>query len=457
MDATATILAVSSPPGRSARGLVRISGRSAFALMRLRLDPCPPDEGVPRTIIPTRLQFGVGDLPVLVLTAPGPATATGEDIVELQAPGNPHLLARIIDGLIEVGTGAGLDVRLAEPGEFTARAFFNGRCSLTEAEGVAATIAACSDAQLQAASMLRTGRLGTVAMELSESIGGMLSLVEAGIDFTDEEDVVAIGPEALLERLAPVRERVREVLDRSIGMEMLQALPQVVLCGPPNSGKSTLFNALLGSSRAVVSASPGTTRDVLREPLDLSGGTGPSHEVMLVDLAGLDAMDPSPLNHRMQAAAHEAIEQADLLLACHEAGSSAVPIEDERALHLQTKCDLSGADAEPGALVVSAQRGDGMDSLRAAIRDRLEDQHTVLEANAMALQPRHEAELRQAWEGLEEVQALVEPARARQSLSNPELVASSLRRSLDATASLAGALTPDDILGRIFSSFCIGK
>ena len=222
MDATATILAVSSPPGRSARGLVRISGRDAFALMRLRLDPCPPDEGVPRSIIPARLQFGDADLPVLVLTAPGPATATGEDVVELQAPGNPHLLARIIDALIEVGTDAGLDVRLAEAGEFTARAFFNGRCSLTEAEGVAATIAACSDAQLQAASMLRTGRLGTMAMELSESIAGMLSLVEAGIDFTDEEDVVAIAPGALLERLAPVRERVREVLERSIGMELLQ-------------------------------------------------------------------------------------------------------------------------------------------------------------------------------------------------------------------------------------------
>ena len=457
MDTTATILAVSSPPGRSARGLVRISGHDAFALLRLRLDPCPPDPGMPRAIVPARLQFGDAALPVLVLTAPGPATATGEDVVELQAPGNPRLLARIIESLIEAGTGAGLDVRLAEPGEFTARSFFNGRCSLTEAEGVAATIAACSDAQLRAASMLRTGRLGTEAMELSESIAGMLALVEAGIDFSDEEDVVAIAPGDLLDRLAPVRDRIREVLERSVGMESLQALPRVVLCGPPNAGKSTLFNALLGSNRAVVSASPGTTRDVLREPLDLSGGTGPPHEVMLIDLAGLDAEDPTPLNLRMQSLAHEAIEQADLLLVCHEAGSNAKTIEDERALYLQTKCERPGDAPEPGALPVSAQRGDGMDSLRAAIRERVHDRPVLLEANAMALQPRHEAELRDAMEGLDQVHELIEPSRDHRSLPSPELVASSLRRSLDATASLAGAMTPDDILGRIFSSFCIGK
>ncbi len=457
MDTTATILAVSSAPGRSTRGLVRISGPDAFGLVADRLVPAPAVGAVERGVSGRRLRFGEHDLPVLVFLAPAPGTATGEDIVELQAPGNPVLLSRIVESLIESGTDAGLDVRLAEPGEFTARGFFNGRCSLTEAEGVAATIAACSDAQLRAASMLRTGRLGAVAAELSEAIAGVLALVEAGIDFSDEDDVVAITPAELLDRIEPVRSRIGEVLDRSVGMEQLQSLPQVVLCGPPNAGKSTLFNAMLGIDRAVVSGQPGTTRDVLREPIDVSDGTGPAHEVLLVDLAGLDPLDPSPMNLRMQAMAQDAIDAADLLLVCSGPGGADMLPDDERVLRVRTKSDLATAQPAPDDVSVCAQRGDGLELLRARIRERLADRVVHLEAHAMALQPRHETELREAMEGLQEVCALVDPHRCAPALPGSELVASSLRRSLDATASLDGDLTPDDILGRIFSSFCIGK
>ena len=457
MDTTATILAVSSPPGRSARGLVRVSGREAFALATEAVLRPGDDRGFSRGITVARLRLGDRLLPVLLLTAPGPGTATGEDIVELQMPGNPSLLAMAVESLIERGQAAGLDVRLAEPGEFTARGYFNGRCSLTEAEGVAATIAAQSDAQLRAAAMLRTGRLGTVATELSEDIAGVLALVEAGIDFSDEEDVVAIGPGALLDRIAPIRSRMADVLDRSIGMERLQSLPQVVLCGPPNAGKSTLFNALLGNERAVVSGQPGTTRDVLREPIDVSNEGGPAHEVMLVDLAGIDPLDPSPINQRMQSMANEAIDAADLLLLCNESVDPSPPTVDERSLRVVTKSDLASRPSPPDAVCVCAQSGEGLGLLRDRIWDRLADRVVHLEAQALALQPRHETELREAVAGLEEVCALVEPARTDAKLPCPELVAASLRRSLDATASLAGELTPDDILGRIFSSFCIGK
>ncbi len=455
MDTTATILAVSSPPGRSVRGLVRVSGPEAFPLVSAAVAPPPAPES--RGIGVARLHLGDQRLPILLLTAPGPRTATGEDVVELQLPGNPALLARVVDELIERGRNAGLDVRAAEPGEFTARGYFNGRCSLTEAEGIAATIAAQSDAQLQAAAMLRTGRLGTVAAELSEAIAGVLALVEAGIDFSDEEDVVAIAPGPLLDRITPVRSRIGDVLDRSIGMERLQSLPQVVLCGPTNAGKSTLFNALLGHERAVVSGRPGTTRDVLREPIDVSGDGALAHEVMLVDLAGLDPLDPSPMNRRMQSMAKEAIDNADLLLVCRESGDIAsVPIDD-RSLLVVTKGDRGGAPAPTDALIVSAQRGEGLERLRECIRQRLVDRVVHLEAQALALQPRHETELREAAGGLKEVVSLVEPYRDEAALPCPELLAASLRRSLDATASLAGELTPDDILGRIFSSFCIGK
>lgn len=457
VDTTATILAVSSSPGRSARGLVRISGPRAFDLIARELTSGFLAEAVRREIRPARLQFSGAQLPVLLLTAPGPTTATGEDVVELQAPGNPLLLAGIVDALVESGRSGGIDVRRAEPGEFTARAFFNGRCSLTEAEGIAATIAACSDAQLRAASMLRTGRLGTVAMELSESIASMLALVEAGIDFSDEDDVVAISPEELVLRIGPVRSIIHGVLDRSVGMESLQSLPHVVLCGPPNAGKSTLFNALLGHERAIVSDRPGTTRDVLREPVDLSDSGAVSREVMLVDLAGIDPLDPSPLNHRMQDMALEAIEHADLLLVCRPFGSDFEMPEDDRVLRISTKSDLDVADADSDSVGVSARSGAGMDALRSEIRSRLDDRIVLLEAGAMALQPRHESELRESLAGLDQAFALVAPSRELPALPHPELVAAALRRSLDATSSLAGELTPDDILGRIFSSFCIGK
>ncbi len=457
MDTTATILAVSSPPGRSARGLVRVSGREAFALASEAVLLPEDAEVCCRGIRVARLRLGDHLLPVLLLTAVGPGTATGEDIVELQMPGNPSLLAMVVESLLERGRATGLDVRPAEPGEFTARGYFNGRCTLTEAEGVAATIAAQSDAQLRAAAMLRTGRLGTVATELSEDIAAVLALVEAGIDFSDEEDVVAIGPDALLDRLVPIRSRMADVLDRSIGMERLQSLPQVVLCGPPNAGKSTLFNALLGNERAVVSGRPGTTRDVLREPIDVSNGGELPHEVMLVDLAGIDPLDPSPINQRMQSMANEAIDAADLLLICTESVAPIPPTMDERSLCVVTKTDLAERPSPPDAVRVCARSGDGLGLLRDRIRDRLADRVVHLEAQALALQPRHETELRDAVAGVEEVCAVVEPARANRTLPCPELIAASLRRSLDATASLAGELTPDDILGRIFSSFCIGK
>jgi len=457
VDTTATILAVSSSPGRSARGLVRISGPRAFDLIARELLSAFHAESVRREIRPARLRFSGSELPVLLLTAPGPTTATGEDVVELQAPGNPLLLAGIVDALVESGRSADFDVRLAEPGEFTARAFFNGRCSLTEAEGIAATIAACSDAQLRAASMLRTGRLGTVARELSESIASMLALVEAGIDFSDEEDVVAIPPDELVSRLEPIRDVIHGVLDRSIGMESLQSLPHVVLCGPPNAGKSTLFNALLGHERAIVSDRPGTTRDVLREPMDLSVGNAATREVMLIDLAGIDPLDPSPLNHHMQDMARDAIEHADLLLVCRPSGSDFEMADDDRVLRVSTKSDLEEADADSDSIGVSARSGVGMEPLRDAIRTRLDDRMVHFEADAMALQPRHEAELRESRDGLDQVHDLVAPSRGLRALPHPELVAAALRRSLDATSSLAGELTPDDILGRIFSSFCIGK
>jgi tRNA modification GTPase len=432
------------------------------------------------------------------------------------------LLERVVDGLINSGKSRGIVARRAEPGEFTARAFFNGKLTITEAEGVAATIAARSDAQLRAAGWLRRGALGSLAQALADELASALALVEAGIDFTDQEDVVAIAPSALHDRLRSLHGRITAQLDRAVGAEQLEAIPWVVLAGDPNAGKSTLFNALLGRARAVVSRVAGTTRDVLAEPLTIETGHG-SAEVMLVDLAGADTAE-SALNQKMQSAARSAMERAELVLRCVPAdsegrsdapgatGSSPARAEvrsiQEGELVVRTKADLhsdrrGGVDPRPrsaraaadqggheavpcttadhptlplapslrgrgeraalitvercaDALPVSAKTGEGLDELRRVIGERLRDRAISLAADALALHPRHEAALRSAQRSLTEAIALIEPSR-HERVPDPELVAAAMRAALDDLGGLAGQITPDDLLGRIFATFCVGK
>ena len=317
MSDNAVILAAASPPGRSPRGLIRLSGPRTHELLNQRLDAPPdndrlsPDRSALRL---ARLRFEKFELPTTALLFRGPRSYTGEDAAELQLPGNPALLERVIDSLLAAAEASNIDARRAEPGEFTARAFLNGKLDLIEAEGVAATIAARSDAELRAARLLTAGGLGSIAAALAEQLAGALALVEAGIDFTDQEDVVAISPRDLAVRLDLLTSSLGDVLNRAVGAEQLEAIPWVVLVGEPNTGKSTLFNALLGRERAVVSPVAGTTRDVIAEPLHIPTPHGEA-EVMLVDLAGL-AESHHAMNVQMQRAAHEAINRAELILRC---------------------------------------------------------------------------------------------------------------------------------------------
>ena len=445
MESTAVILAVSSPPGHAGRGIIRASGDGAFALA----EACVA-EAVPRArrITPVRLGLDGLDLPSQMMTFPGPASFTGEDVVELQLPGQPHLLDRIIDALIALGKEKAIESRRSEPGEFTYRAWLNGRLSLTEAEGVSAVIAARSDAELKAASMLRSGRLGAVAGKIADQLAGVLALVEAGIDFTDEEDVVAIEAGDLAGQLEEMLVSLREVLDRAIGMDVLQALPVVMLCGPPNAGKSTLFNALLSNLRAVVTEVPGTTRDVIIEPLQVDEE---GSEILLVDAAGFDSSISNPIDLQMQNNALGMQAEADLLLHCLPVDDDAGWMDDPGVIKVRTKHDLDGAHRD-GDIRVSTETGHGINELRELIRDRTRDGLVPLSSDAVALQPRHEASLNEAVNRLEEALSLVQ---GREGV--PELVASQLREALDAIGLVGGIIAPEDVLGRIFSSFCIGK
>jgi len=467
-----TIAAIASPPGSSPRGLVRLSGAEARRLAATRLG----DDVVlsaRRGVWRGRWRRGDGTtLPLLVIVFPAPRSYTGEDVVELLIPGQPDLLAGVLADVLEAGA------RSAEPGEFTARAWFHGRMSLTEAEGVAATVAAASDAQGRAGRWLREGRLGRLASDLAEPLAGLLALVESGIDFADEEDVVAVSVGEVRGRLDDLVARIEAIGDRATGAERWGAQPRVVLAGPPNAGKSSLFNALLGRTRAVEADRAGTTRDVLVEAMRLDPADATSPEILLVDLAGLDdeggdgsnpggdAMDPL-----MQRHARAALAEADLVVRLEPADAPArsptasapaatmplVPGVPE--LRVRSKVDLAGPeDPSPEDLAVSVRAGRGVREVREAIAARLADRAATLTGDAVALLPRHEQAFRRTREALEAARARVASAPSPEpGPAEPELLAADLRRGLDALAELAGTISPDDILGRIFADFCIGK
>jgi len=460
-DTSDTIVAVASPPGRSLRAIVRLSGDAVPAICAALLTA--PDGGVlpyERGMRPARLKLDdTRSVPVLALFAPGPHSYTGQHTAEWQLPGNPALLDRVIARVLEANADD-QPVRRAGPGEFTARAYFNGRLSLTEAEGVAATIGAVSDAELRAASMLKTGGLGRFAHERAESLAQLLALVEAGIDFTDQEDVVPITPGELFERLRDLADDLRRQAHQAVGMEQLQAVPWVVLTGRTNAGKSTLFNALLARERAVVSDIAGTTRDVLVEPMTIETDSGEA-EIMLVDLAGADDA-LTPMNERMQSAAAEAMRRAELSIRCIPAGE---PLPDEaaatdpRVLLVRTKADQSQAETTHAEheIPVSAVSGAGLPALRAAIAQQMRDRAVSLSADAIVLSARHDAALRTALAAIEQAMLLVDPQQDAHQLGDAELIAASMREALDRLGELAGEITPDDVLGRVFATFCVGK
>lgn len=261
-------------------------------------------------------------------------------------PGNPALVQRVIATLLTHE-----NVRLATPGEFSARAYLNGKLTLAQAEGIAATIAARTDAELAAAEALLSGGTGRVFAHWADELTTLLALVEAGIDFTDQEDVVPIAPDDLVRRLTTLAHALADHLGSVRGGEHRDTLPVVALAGPPNAGKSTLFNALLGRRRAVVSPIAGTTRDVLAERLDLSGDAPGADPIMLLDLAGLDASPEwaagdsaaNAIDADAQARAREALTHADIIIHCDPTGrfDTAIPGSTERpTIRARTKSDL---------------------------------------------------------------------------------------------------------------------
>jgi tRNA modification GTPase len=436
MNPSDTIVAISSAVGAAPRMIVRVSGPLAPELARsLCRSDDPPASGAARV----RLHFAGLVAPAWLYVFRAPRSYTGDDLVEFHLPGNPLLACMLLDHLRRAGA------RDAEAGEFTARAFFNGRLDLTEAEGVAATIAAQTEDELAAARQLMAGELARRLRPLTDAVAETLALVEVGIDFSDE-DVTFLSPEQVRTRLAGADAALGQLLSDSARFERLRHEPTAVLVGRPNAGKSTLLNVLAGRPRAVTSPVAGTTRDVLSAEVVLERGM-----LRLVDVAGLDAGGGEmrgPIERQMRERALRAVEEADIVILVREVGESALvdAVAREPDLVVRSKSDLAAA-AAAGQLSVSAHTGEGLP----ALRDRL-DRLAFGERSArpsLALNARHVAAVGEARDAL---------SRASSSADrSPELLALELREALDALGRVVGAVTPDDLLGRIFSSFCIGK
>lgn len=444
-----TIAAISTAPGEAAISVIRLTGPQALpiAAKAFRL----PAQLVPRRahLVTVVDESGAALDSGVLLHFPGPASYTGEDTIEFQGHGGILVTQRVLERLLACGA------RAAGPGEFTQRAFLNGKMDLTQAEAVMDLIHAQSTLALRAAHEQLGGAIGRQAAQMQQALVPVLAHIEAFIDFPDED----ISPETgadLLRRIDAVLEQARRLLATSEQGRILRHGARTVISGSPNVGKSSLLNLLLGFERAIVSSTAGTTRDTIEEIIQVHG-----IPLRLVDTAGLrdslDAIERIGIERTQRE-----LDRADLILEVLDASQ---PVEHTQRLDVSAslaarriiilnKADLgvhASWSAEPTAIRVSCIAGSGMDELRSAIREVIAQAGPLAADHPIAINARHQAAFQRSADRLAAARAAIESNEA------PEFIALELRDALQALGDVIGQVDVEQILDVIFSTFCIGK
>ncbi len=448
-----TIAAVATPPGEGGIGIVRVSGPLAFTLA----------ERIFRQARPTpleshRIYFGALCDPdtgevldrALLLTFRAPHSYTGEDVVELSCHGSPLLLRRVLSLLWRLGA------RPAQPGEFTQRAFLNGKLDLAQAEAVADLIRARTESQLRAALYLHEGKLSRAIRQLNDQLLALLAEVEATIDFSEE--IGELDRESSAQRLQSLLDQLGQLLRTAQSGRLLREGVRVAIIGRPNVGKSSLLNALLGEDRAIVTPIPGTTRDLIEEAFQIQG-----IPIVVLDTAGLRE-NPDPVEQMGIERTHRAMEHADLLLVVFDV-SEGLTADDCALLRrlpmnkphiiVWNKADLVAESVVPPpvgevAVKVSALTGAGLDRLCTAILERM-NLTGVGEESLLLTHQRHVQAVEDACRHLESaLQATLAELPA-------DLLAVDLRAAWQALGEITGESVDEALIQRIFQDFCIGK
>ncbi len=440
-----TIVAAATPPGVGGVGVVRLSGPLVEEIASRMIGGLPE----PRLATYANFRNANGeDLDNgLALYFPGPASFTGESVLELHGHGGPMVMSTLVDAAL------GLGARLAEPGEFTKRAFLNDKLDLAQAEAIADLIGSGTAQAARAALHSLSGAFSKEVDALAEQVVRLRMYVEAAIDFPEEE-IDFLGDEQLHASLKSCSSAFEE-LRRTAGVgRVLRDGYRVVIVGKPNAGKSSLLNRLSGEEAAIVTEVAGTTRDILREQIDIDGLA-----VELIDTAGLRD-DPDRIEEEGIRRAREALKSADAVLWIQDANESLEQDMDEElpagaeVITVRNKIDMTGEQAgfaaEGGGTVrLSAKTGEGIDALHERLR--VTAGYRNLGEGAFTSRKRHIDALYRAAKHFGAGKAALEDTKAG------ELLAEELRLAQDALGEITGAVSSDDLLGRIFSEFCIGK
>jgi tRNA modification GTPase len=444
MTSPDTIAAIATPPGTGGIGIVRLSGTQALAIA---------EKLSQSTLKPGTIQFrsftdaaGVAIDHGLCLFFKSPRSFSGEDCVEIQAHGGPIVLDMLLERVCALGA------RLARAGEFSERAFLNGKVDLTQAEAIADLIESGSRAASRAAMRSLEGRFSQQVNELVNAIVELRAYIEAALDFAEEE-IDFLANSDVGQRLDAALNRLQTLLLHAEQGRTLQEGLGVALAGLPNAGKSSLLNYLAGYEAAIVTEIEGTTRDVLREQISLRG-----IPIRINDTAGLRESD-NPVEREGIRRAWESIGQADVVIYLVDASKGLTDadqriideLDNTRLQLVYSKCDLLEPDhqSDPNCLYLSTLTGSGMDLLIDRITGQVADFNQ--DNHAFMARRRHVDALQRALHCLQQAACSFESSRSG------ELVAEDLRAAQQSLNEITGEFTSDDLLGKIFSSFCIGK